>query len=74
MTPCDRDTAWQDVQLGAWDLPAIWAPVGITVETINLQFTAAPSPRGVGFSCSVLFGMAFKIPSQKSVLGQQNAM
>ena len=50
----------------------MWAPVGVTVKTIHLQLTAAP-PGGTGFSCSVLFGVAFKIPSQKSVLGQENA-
>lgn len=62
-----RSAAW------AWDPAAIWAPVGVTVETINLQLTTEPS-RGTEFSCSVLFSVAFKIPSQKSVSGQENAM
>lgn len=38
-----KGECWQDPQPEAWDPSAIWAPVNVTVETINLQLTTEPS-------------------------------
>lgn len=65
---CSAGNGDRLARLAAWSLGLdnIWAHVGVPVETINLRLAAV-------FPCSVLFSMAFKIPSQKSVLGQENA-
>lgn len=65
----ERQTDWQALPSGAGGLTATRAPVGVTVRTVNLRLPSAPF-RGAEFSRSVLLGVAFKIPSQKSMLGK----